>query len=201
MRRNFDQAQIDQLITSSLSPSHPLVLYSWGLVARRETLNMRAVLLCLLLILVPCQLGSAFVPSNCWTQIARNGAGRASVNQAAEPLPAFTTTLTRNDGLDRRLHSPFKNQRRSVAVTQMMGLFGLGPLEIVIILVGIGVVLGPEKLVEMVRSSGDTAKEYKKELSKVPDEFKKGLEEGEMEARARKAKPMKKVGSKIDNEE
>jgi Sec-independent protein translocase protein TatA len=79
-----------------------------------------------------------------------------------------------------------------------MGLFGLGGLEIAVILIGVGVVLGPERILEMVRSSGDTAEEYKKELSKVPDEFKKGMEEGEMEARSRKAKVIKKVVVKED---
>jgi Sec-independent protein translocase protein TatA len=79
-----------------------------------------------------------------------------------------------------------------------MGLFGLGGLEIAVILIGVGVVLGPERILEMVRSSGDTAEEYKKELSKVPDEFKKGMAEGEMEARSRKAKVIKKVVVKED---
>jgi Sec-independent protein translocase protein TatA len=79
-----------------------------------------------------------------------------------------------------------------------MGLFGLGGLEIAVILIGVGVVLGPERILEMVRSSGDTAEEYKKELSKVPDEFKKGMEEGEMEARSRKAKVIKKIVVKED---
>jgi Sec-independent protein translocase protein TatA len=74
-----------------------------------------------------------------------------------------------------------------------MGLFGLGGLEIAVILVGVGLVLGPEKIMDMMRSSGDTANEFKEELSKVPEEFKKGMEEGEIEARSRKARPIKKV--------
>jgi Sec-independent protein translocase protein TatA len=82
----------------------------------------------------------------------------------------------------------------------MMGLFGLGTGEIVLILIGIAVVLGPEKLIEMAKSSGDTANEFKEELSKIPDEFKKGMEEGEIEARSRKAKPMKRVVKKVDKE-
>lgn len=162
---------------------------------------MRALLLCPLLnLVVLCHLGSAFVPSDSMTRIAPGNVA-APINKVAESLPDFTTSLTRNNEADRRLHSPIHNQRRSVAMTQMMGFFGLGLGEIVIIVVGIGVLLGPEKLVEMIRSSGATAKEYKEELSKVPEEFKKGLEEGEMEARARKAKPMEKVSTKSDGEE
>jgi Sec-independent protein translocase protein TatA len=93
---------------------------------------------------------------------------------------------------------PLRRQRQSVAPVQTMGLFGLGGLEIAVIIIGVGVVLGPERILEMVRSSGDTAEEYKKELSRVPDEFKKGMEEGEMEARSRKAKVIKKVVAKED---
>lgn len=82
-----------------------------------------------------------------------------------------------------------------------MGLFGLGGLEILVIIAGIGVVLGPEKILDMVRSSGDTAEDYKRELSKVPDEFKKGMEEGEIEARSRKAKVIRKVVVKDKQDE
>lgn len=73
----------------------------------------------------------------------------------------------------------------------MGGLFGLGFGEIFLILVGIGVVLGPEKMKDMIRSSASTAGEFQTELSKVPEEFQKGLEEGEIEARSRKAKEVK----------
>jgi Sec-independent protein translocase protein TatA len=62
-----------------------------------------------------------------------------------------------------------------------------------IIVVIAAFVLGPEKIGAMLRSSGETANEFKEELSKVPDEFKKGLEEGEVEARSRKAKKIKVV--------
>ena len=69
-----------------------------------------------------------------------------------------------------------------------MGLFGLGGLEVAVICVGIGVVLGPQKIASLIRSTGETAGEFKNELSKVPDEFQKGYEEGQIEARSRKAK-------------
>ena len=81
-------------------------------------------------------------------------------------------------------------QRRSVGRVQTMGLFGLGFAEIGVILVVLGFVLGPETLGRLARGSASMAKEYQQELSKVPEEFQKGLEEGEADARARKAKPM-----------
>lgn len=89
-----------------------------------------------------------------------------------------------------------RRQLRSRRPVMALGLFGLGALEIAVILIGVGVVLGPEKILDMIRSSGDTANEFKEELSKVPDEFKKGMEEGEIEARSRKAKVIKKVVAK-----
>ena len=74
-----------------------------------------------------------------------------------------------------------------------MGLFGLGVPEIAIILVAALFVLGPEKISEMVRASGQVAGELKDELRDVPKEFQKGLEEGETNARSTKAKKMDPV--------
>lgn len=91
-------------------------------------------------------------------------------------------------------------QQRQVS-TQLMGLFGLGTGEIFLILIGIGVVLGPQKLLEMVRSSPKVLDEYKEELSKIPEEFQKGMEEGEIEARSRKAKPVKRVDATTNKED
>jgi Sec-independent protein translocase protein TatA len=81
-------------------------------------------------------------------------------------------------------------QSRIGVNTQLMGLFGLGGLEIAVICIGIAVVLGPQKIASMIRATGETAGEFKNELSKVPDEFQKGYEEGQIEARSRKAKPI-----------
>ena len=76
---------------------------------------------------------------------------------------------------------------------QTAGLFGLGLPEIAIILVAGLFVLGPEKISELVRASGQMAGELKDELRDVPVEFKKGLEEGETNARSSKAKVMEPV--------
>ena len=118
--------------------------------------------------------------------------------QHQQPVPSNVLQYY-NDAIPNQCRFPartttarIQRQRSSMATTQLR-LFGLGLAEIVIILVGIAVVLGPEKLGEMVRSSSDTAKEYQQELSKIPDEFQKGMAEGEIDARARKAKPMRKV--------
>mmetsp|Transcript_239 Transcript_239/g.438 ORF Transcript_239/g.438 Transcript_239/m.438 type:complete len:149 (+) Transcript_239:95-541(+) len=89
-------------------------------------------------------------------------------------------------------------QRRSVASVQMCGLFGLGLPEIALILVAAVFLIGPQKLGEFVKESGKTAGELADELKNVPQEFQKGMEEGEMEARSRKAKQMKPVDK--DNE-
>jgi len=89
-----------------------------------------------------------------------------------------------------------RRQRRSAGSVQLMGLFGLGVPEIVIILVAAAFVLGPQKLTELGKDAGKIASE----LKEVPKEFQKGLEEGEVEARSRVAKPMKK-GDKEKEEE
>lgn len=81
-----------------------------------------------------------------------------------------------------------------------MSFFGLGLPEIGVILIAGVVLLGPDKLGEMARSSGKMAAELKdefkdvpEELKKIPEEFKQGMEEGEINARARKAKAMEPV--------
>lgn len=74
-----------------------------------------------------------------------------------------------------------------------MSLFGLGVPELAVILLAGVFVLGPEKIGEMVRSSGKVAGELKDELREVPAEFKKGLEEGEGNVRSKSAKQMDSV--------
>jgi Sec-independent protein translocase protein TatA len=120
----------------------------------------------------------------------------------------FTTTRSpfgsiggKTDTTSRHLPVSVERQRKSVGVVQTMGLFGLGIPEILIIVVAIGFVLGPEKIGGLLRGSGQKANELKEELKAVPKEFKKGLEEGEADARARKARPMKNISKEsADNE-
>uniref|UniRef100_A0A7S1DA49 Uncharacterized protein n=1 Tax=Cyclophora tenuis TaxID=216820 RepID=A0A7S1DA49_CYCTE len=75
-----------------------------------------------------------------------------------------------------------QRQRKSVASVQTMGLFGLGPAEIAVILVAGAFLLGPQKLAELGKDAGKIAGE----LKEVPKEFQKGLEEGEASAKSLK---------------
>jgi Sec-independent protein translocase protein TatA len=88
-----------------------------------------------------------------------------------------------------------QRQRRSVANVQTMGLFGLGAPEIVVILVAVAFVVGPQQIGKMAGDFAGKAKgelnELPEDLKRIPEEFKKGFEEGETSARARNAKPMK----------
>lgn len=70
-----------------------------------------------------------------------------------------------------------------------MSFFGLGLPEIAIILVAAAFLLGPRKIAELGRDAGKMTKE----LKKVPEEFQKGLEEGEIEARSKRAKLMENI--------
>mmetsp|Transcript_8363 Transcript_8363/g.18081 ORF Transcript_8363/g.18081 Transcript_8363/m.18081 type:complete len:146 (-) Transcript_8363:314-751(-) len=75
-----------------------------------------------------------------------------------------------------------KNQRRSMASVQTMGLFGLGGPEIAVILIAGAFLLGPSKLAELGKEAGKMAGE----LKEVPKEFQEGLAEGEKQAQALK---------------
>ncbi|GKY96322.1 hypothetical protein MPSEU_000591900 [Mayamaea pseudoterrestris] len=110
-------------------------------------------------------------------------------------------STTSHQHLSTLSNSPFMNhptmlpslqrQRKSVATIQMQGLFGLGAPEIAIIAVAAAFLLGPQKIAEMGRDAGKMAGE----LKDVPKEFQKGLEEGEIQARATKAKNMEEIAS------
>mmetsp|Transcript_21541 Transcript_21541/g.29999 ORF Transcript_21541/g.29999 Transcript_21541/m.29999 type:complete len:154 (+) Transcript_21541:82-543(+) len=109
---------------------------------------------------------------------------------------AMIVTPKSNDAFlvhDRQLSAPINNQRRSVTSVQTMSLFGLGGPELAVIAIAGLFLLGPSKIGEIVKSSGQMAGELKNELRDVPDEFKKGLAEGEVNAKSRNAKPMEKV--------
>jgi Sec-independent protein translocase protein TatA len=99
---------------------------------------------------------------------------------------------------DATAHASLRRQRGSVAIVQASGLFGLGAAEIAIIAVAAAFLLGPQKLAELGRDAGKVAGE----LKDVPKEFQKGfsagLDEGETEARSRKAKPMTRIPPEIE---
>jgi len=81
-----------------------------------------------------------------------------------------------------------QKQRKSVARVQTMGLFGLGVPEIIIIIVAFGVLIGPQGVANIGRDVGKMTSELKTE---VPKEFQKGVEEGEINARSKKARKIK----------
>jgi len=82
-----------------------------------------------------------------------------------------------------------EKERKSMANVQMMGFFGLGAPEIVLILVAGAFVLGPQKLAALGKEAGKMSSDFKD----VPKEFQKGFEEGEIEAKSRVAKKMDSV--------
>jgi Sec-independent protein translocase protein TatA len=76
---------------------------------------------------------------------------------------------------------------------RLYGLFGLGFGEIAVVLVVLGFVLGPQTLGRLARQATERGNALKDELQNVPTEFQKGMAEGEMEARSRKARVIKVV--------
>jgi sec-independent protein translocase protein TatA len=117
-----------------------------------------------------------------------------SSSAAVRNMRTPTTTQSSYAGVPPSVALPFlQRQRKSVANVQTMGLFGLGIPEIGIILVAAAFLLGPDKLAEFGRDAGKIAGE----LKEVPKEFQKGLEEGETNARATKAKSMEELPQEI----
>eukprot|EP00571_Detonula_confervacea_P012693 CAMPEP_0172297838 /NCGR_PEP_ID=MMETSP1058-20130122/721_1 /TAXON_ID=83371 /ORGANISM="Detonula confervacea, Strain CCMP 353" /LENGTH=166 /DNA_ID=CAMNT_0013007039 /DNA_START=21 /DNA_END=521 /DNA_ORIENTATION=+ len=85
--------------------------------------------------------------------------------------------------------------------THLQGVFGLGPAELVIIAIAGIIFIGPSKLLEFSKEAGSVAGQTSSgmgdewnELKAIPEEFQKGVEEGEIDARSRKAKDMDEVG-------
>ena len=87
-------------------------------------------------------------------------------------------------------HPALIQQRHSVAKIQTQGLFGLGGPEIAIIVVVAAFLIGPQNLGSMIGQMKAGLDEVPDELKKIPEEFKKGIDEGETNARARNAKKM-----------
>ena len=125
------------------------------------------------------------------------GQGSAFVNPRVHP--GVVATAPKNPPALGRVSSPvalpqhLQRQRKSVASVQLHGIFGLGLGEIAVILVVVGFVLGPQNLGRLAASSTKRANALKDELQRVPEEFQKGMEEGESTARARKARVIKVI--------
>mmetsp|Transcript_5879 Transcript_5879/g.6445 ORF Transcript_5879/g.6445 Transcript_5879/m.6445 type:complete len:165 (-) Transcript_5879:74-568(-) len=133
-----------------------------------------------------------------------------NVSSFVHPLISSSSSITndnqilyKNDIIDGRrgIEHPQRQQQGLRKSVQLYSLFGLGAPEIAIILVAVVLVVGPESIGNLVRDSGKIASEYKNELKDIPKEFSKGLEEGEINARARNAKPMKTKPVKLKTAE
>mmetsp|Transcript_19419 Transcript_19419/g.40168 ORF Transcript_19419/g.40168 Transcript_19419/m.40168 type:complete len:167 (-) Transcript_19419:232-732(-) len=124
-----------------------------------------------------------------------HGLGNNIVPSFSNPIPGdrFWVQSANNDGRLQYLPKNLCIQRRSVAPVQTCGLFGLGIGEIAVVLVVVGFVLGPQNIGKIVKASSSRAQDMSEEFKKLPDEFQKGMEEGESSARARNAKRIKVV--------
>ncbi|KAL7516269.1 hypothetical protein ACHAWX_001303 [Stephanocyclus meneghinianus] len=70
--------------------------------------------------------------------------------------------------------------------------FGLGPAELVLITIAGVFMLGPSKLAQMsqeVENLAANSSRLGEEWKKIPEEFKKGIEEGEIEAESAGPRP------------
>jgi sec-independent protein translocase protein TatA len=115
----------------------------------------------------------------------------ASANAFAPPARAFGVPSRSVAPVSEAVFQPaaLQRQRKSVAQVQTMGLFGLGPAEVGIIVVVAAFVLGPDKLASIGKDAGKIAGE----LKEVPKEFQKGLEEGEASVKTMKSQEAEKV--------
>lgn len=104
--------------------------------------------------------------------------------------------------------STLRNRNTSFTVTtttsssSLHSFFGLGPAELAIVAVASLLVIGPSNLLNFSKEAGNIAgktaasmgEEWNGEkLKNIPEEFRKGVEMGEIEARSRKAKVMTNV--------
>lgn len=88
-------------------------------------------------------------------------------------------------------HQSQDRQRQSMSTIQLQGLFGLGGPELAVIAIVGAFVIGPENLGRMAGQLKTSLDDVPEELKKIPEEFQKGVEEGEINARSRNAKQMK----------
>ena len=119
----------------------------------------------------------------------------AFLSPVAQPSVSLSSPINNHSPLFdcNRQHVSLKRQRQSVAQVQTMGLFGLGGPEIVVILVAAAFLVGPQQIGNFVGKLKSDFDDVPEELKRIPEEFQKGIEEGEINARSRNAKKMDKV--------
>ena len=100
-----------------------------------------------------------------------------------------------------RQHISTISNRTPAKTTRLQSFFGLGPGELILIAIAGLLVVGPTKLLRLSKEAGEVAGKTASglgdewdEIKSIPEEFQKGVEEGEIEARSRKAKVMDKIG-------
>mmetsp|Transcript_7610 Transcript_7610/g.16574 ORF Transcript_7610/g.16574 Transcript_7610/m.16574 type:complete len:174 (-) Transcript_7610:618-1139(-) len=130
---------------------------------------------------------SAFLPAPAITRAIRPGSAHGRPISPPSPRRPIVA-------------SPSSAPIHSASDTRLRSFFGLGPAELAIIIVAGLVVVGPSKLLDFSREAGSVAGKSASglgdewsELKAIPEEFQKGVEEGEIEARSRKAKAMEEV--------
>lgn len=146
---------------------------------------------------------SAFLPSPSITRAA----GRRPHSPIPSSAQIIVTSPINSSPSNPQLHPFSSSTRRTIRTTrsssssQLHSFFGLGPAELIIIAIAGVIFIGPSKLLQFSKEAGEVAgktgtsmgSEWS-ELKAIPEEFQKGVEEGEIEARSRKAKVMDGVG-------
>ena len=131
----------------------------------------------------------------------RHYAGCYHSSYPIQQLPIFhnhhsTSLIRRNHIIS---SSSSTTTTTTTTTTRLHSFFGLGPAEIAIVALASLVVIGPSKLLNFSKEAGNIAgktaaagfgEEWSEELKSIPEEFRKGVELGEIEARSRKAKVM-----------
>lgn len=138
---------------------------------------------------------SAFISSSSLTRAARPRSIHRQPTSSLPPVPSSRTIATQLPPLD------------SITTTILQSFFGLGPAELAVVAVAGLVLVGPSKLVQFSKEAGAAAGKTGagigdewSDLKSIPEEFQKGVQEGEIEARSRKAKDMEVVKVVVEEE-
>ena len=132
-------------------------------------------------------LSSAFIPPSTYQQpIATTFSSPINFS----PPPIISTNR----------HISTISNRRTITTTRLRSFFGLGPGELILIAIAGLLVVGPTKLLRLSKEAGEVAGKTASglgdewdEIKSIPEEFQMGVEEGEIDARSRKAKVMDKI--------
>lgn len=137
---------------------------------------------------------SAFVPSSSITRSVRRPHTHKNPSTSSQP-PIITSSPINSPSSSNTIINNRNNN------TQLQSFFGLGPAELILIAIAGLIFIGPSKLLEFSKEAGSVAGKTASsmgdewsDLKSIPEEFQKGVEEGEIEARSRKAKVMDDVG-------